>query len=388
MAVAINEINFPDPAFRSYIQSEVMGNSSASMLTDAKISSTKSIDIPSLNIANLKGIEYFTALRSLYCSDNNLTSLDVSNNTELIQLECEDTPITTINASGCRKLETVLIYNNNPLLTDIDLSNTGVINADELSPTLKNINMSGCLSLEYIVGDFPDLVTLDVSDCVKLTEIQATAPKLANLYLNGCVSLFMLWIPNTSITNIDLNGLEALDEINCVNSHLTSLDTTSCSSLTICTCSGQTRGISSYNITYDSSNGDKPYAIDLSPFVDDILKISQVTAYALDDTIISSDFSNGVVYMAAEPNAIQYEYSVVLPCYGETETMDVTLYILPVPIITTLTLPNAILQTAYSAVLRVTGTAPITFDITAGQLPPGLTLDTNTGVISGTPIQE
>ena len=50
------------------------------------------------------------------------------------------------------------------------------------------------------------------------------------------------------------------------------------------------------------------------------------------------------------------------------------------------TLPNGTVGTAYSQTLSVTGgAAPYTFAVTTGVLPAGLTLDTNTGDITGTP---
>ena len=55
------------------------------------------------------------------------------------------------------------------------------------------------------------------------------------------------------------------------------------------------------------------------------------------------------------------------------------------PVITTVSLPNGALSTAYNTTLAVTnGTAPYTFAITAGALPAGLTLST-AGVIFGIP---
>lgn len=55
--------------------------------------------------------------------------------------------------------------------------------------------------------------------------------------------------------------------------------------------------------------------------------------------------------------------------------------------ITTTSLPNGTVNTAYSATLQATGgIAPITWSIVSGALPAGLTLDTSFGVISGTPI--
>ncbi len=50
------------------------------------------------------------------------------------------------------------------------------------------------------------------------------------------------------------------------------------------------------------------------------------------------------------------------------------------------TLPNGTVATAYNATVSASGgTAPHTFSVTNGALPDGLTLDSNAGVISGTP---
>jgi hypothetical protein len=56
------------------------------------------------------------------------------------------------------------------------------------------------------------------------------------------------------------------------------------------------------------------------------------------------------------------------------------------PTITTTTLPNGQEAVAYNQTLQATGgTPPYTWSIAAGSLPPGLTLDSAAGVISGTP---
>ena len=54
------------------------------------------------------------------------------------------------------------------------------------------------------------------------------------------------------------------------------------------------------------------------------------------------------------------------------------------PTITT-ALPNAQVGTAYSQTITATGTTPITWSIDSGSLPAGLTLNSVTGIISGTP---
>ncbi len=43
-------------------------------------------------LTSLKGIEYFESLTDLHCYGNQLTALDVSKNTALTELSCEDNP--------------------------------------------------------------------------------------------------------------------------------------------------------------------------------------------------------------------------------------------------------------------------------------------------------
>ena len=59
----------------------------------------------------------------------------------------------------------------------------------------------------------------------------------------------------------------------------------------------------------------------------------------------------------------------------------------PVPVITTATLPGGTSGTAYNQTLAATNT-PTTWALISGNLPPGLTLGTASGLISGTPSAE
>jgi large repetitive protein len=73
---------------------------------------------------------------------------------------------------------------------------------------------------------------------------------------------------------------------------------------------------------------------------------------------------------------------------GATATSSATTLTINAPTITVspTTLPNATQQTAYSQTITASGgIAPYTYAMTSGSLPAGITLNANTGVLSGTP---
>lgn len=94
-ATAINATNFPDDNFRNYLLEQSYG--SDGVLTEDEISRITYIVCNQRSISNLKGIEYFTALTYLNCSNNQLTALDVSMNTELNRIECYSNRINAEN---------------------------------------------------------------------------------------------------------------------------------------------------------------------------------------------------------------------------------------------------------------------------------------------------
>ena len=82
----IDETKFPDDNFRNYLLEQDYGKDG--VLTDEEIRNITVMDVSEKDIKSLKGIEYFTALDSLDCSVNELTTLDVSKNTALNVLTC------------------------------------------------------------------------------------------------------------------------------------------------------------------------------------------------------------------------------------------------------------------------------------------------------------
>lgn len=85
--IKINESNFPDANFRNYLTNNF---GTGGVIADDQIKNITSLDLSRKGICSLKGIEFFTALTSLRCDNNNLTSLDVSKNTSLKKLRADN----------------------------------------------------------------------------------------------------------------------------------------------------------------------------------------------------------------------------------------------------------------------------------------------------------
>ncbi len=75
--VNVNEENFPDEAFRNWIIKNIPG-AEDSVLTTEEIEAVKEISVSGQGIKNLEGIKNFKNLESLDCTDNNLTTLDLT----------------------------------------------------------------------------------------------------------------------------------------------------------------------------------------------------------------------------------------------------------------------------------------------------------------------
>ena len=94
--IDINETNFPDKDFRELLldkEANIDRNQDGKLST-WEIALVQDIDVYDMEIADLTGIEYFTELKYLDCAGNHLTSLDLSRNTKLAELDAENNTYT------------------------------------------------------------------------------------------------------------------------------------------------------------------------------------------------------------------------------------------------------------------------------------------------------
>ena len=288
----------PDPNFETFLEANGMGNGIANdgLVTTANISSVTLLSFniqnrpsnaPSFNpssITDLTGIEDFAALEELNCNVLQLTSLDLTNNTNLKTLYANDNNLTALNVTGLTALEIfecernqleTLYLNTNPALLivladnnaltslHIKNGNNGAITAFRAAgnPNLSciTVNDSNASYLNdwdkdntTVFGEscgetsIPDtyfeffleangmgngiandnLVTTANISAVTTLDISGAAD-ISNLTgIEDFIALTTLDCSNSSITTIALSTLTNLEYLTCVNNNITELDLT------------------------------------------------------------------------------------------------------------------------------------------------------------------
>jgi len=132
-------------------------------------------------ITSLDGIEFLTALTSFYIALSQITTLDLSNNTELIAFAIYNGPLTTLNVSNNPAL--IRLHTGNNQLTTLDISN---------NPVLREL---------VVVGT--QLTTLDISNNPALRWLLAAHNQLTSLDLSNNPVLDVLYVENNFIASPD-----------------------------------------------------------------------------------------------------------------------------------------------------------------------------------------
>lgn len=123
-----------------------------------------------VELSSIKGIEYFENLEVLNCSGHNITELNLSNNTKLVDINCSGNLLTTLNLSNQEKLVTLSC--SGTTLTNLDISSCSELECLRCSHTkLSEIDLSNKRSLKDLEIGFCLLQRLDVSQNKELEQL-------------------------------------------------------------------------------------------------------------------------------------------------------------------------------------------------------------------------
>ena len=200
----IPDSNFENKLISLGIES---GTADGKILT-SKVASLTSLNVSQSSISNLTGIEAFVALKTLNCSNNRLTQLNVSKNTLLTSLECNNNQLTALNLSNNSALLTLEVSNNN--IFGLDFSNNTALKSIRCyNNFISNINVSKQLALESLDFGYNRVQNIDLSFNVNLQSLLCNANSLQSLDLSKNNKL------TTMVANI--NSLSSLNIKNGAN---------------------------------------------------------------------------------------------------------------------------------------------------------------------------
>ena len=219
--VSINETNFPDANFRTVVKEYDIDKDEN--LSRAEIEAVKEIKCYNKDIRSLTGIEYFTALQTLKCYSNQLTSLDISGNTALKSLDCAKNQLAALDVSQNTALESLDCADNQ--LTTLDVSrNTALKSLDCAKNQLTTLDVSRNTALESLNCADNQVTSLDISQNTALESLICAKNQLAALDVGQNTALESLDCEDNQLTTLDVSWNTALNTLNCLNNRLTSLN--------------------------------------------------------------------------------------------------------------------------------------------------------------------
>ena len=219
--VYISNLIFPDETFLNYVKRFDTDNNGT--LSPEERYKVTEIDVESKNISNLFGIQFFPNLKNLNCADNNLTSLDVSENTVLAELWCYGNQLTELDVSKNTKLKKLRCQKNQ--LTSLDVSkNTELEYLAVFYNQLTSLDMSQNRKLTFLSCYNNQLTSLNVSKNPALEELYCAQNNLTSLDVSKNTNLKKLICRANQLTELDVSKNPALDELGCEKNQLTSLD--------------------------------------------------------------------------------------------------------------------------------------------------------------------
>ena len=226
----------PDPNFEQELITLGLDVLLDGVVLTSNINSVNYLDVFNKNISDLSGIEDFTALEVLYCGQNPLTSLDVTQNTMLTELNCSYNQLSSLNVTQNLALNSLYCVNNQ--LTSLDVTqNTVLENLSCYVNQLNALDVTQNTSLISLDCHSNFLSAIDVTQNVDLEIFFCYQNQIIAIDVSQNISLIHFWCYYNQLTSLDISQNSYLDGLYCYNNQLTSLNTSQNGILTKLICS-------------------------------------------------------------------------------------------------------------------------------------------------------
>ncbi len=159
------------------------------------------------------------------CSSMQLTSLDVTNDTELSILNCSNNELKYLDLTKNKALTYLTCNSNNLMVLDVT-KNDSLENLTCNDNFLTTIDLSGNSELKILNCYSNQLMVLDISYNTELSWLMCNNNNLTMLDVTKNVALKMLSCYSNRIKELDVSKNIILTELKCNNNRLASLDVT------------------------------------------------------------------------------------------------------------------------------------------------------------------
>lgn len=228
----ITKKNFPDNFFQAYVKEEFDKNQDG-ILSDAEKKKVKNLDVGETSDYQLeyeypapytlKGIENFTQITELDCSNCSLSRLDVSKCTKLKKLYCNKNTIKKLNLSRNKQLERLNCMNNK--ISSLDLKqNQKIIEIYCDSNKLKKVDVTANKQLKILSVSNNKIKKIEVGSLKNLVELYCDRNKIKKLNVSGNKKLVTLNCYENRLNKLDLKKNKNLDYLACSENRLSTLD--------------------------------------------------------------------------------------------------------------------------------------------------------------------
>ena len=222
----LTAIPIADANFKAYLVANFDTNG------DGEISSSEAKQVTTIyvttdDIYSLDGIEYFTNLTQLTCCGNfnegKLSSIVLSNNSQLNLLNCSGNQLTELNIRNCTQITNLQCNKNS--LSQLDLSNNiQLIDLNCWENQLTELNLSNNTKLTELNCGLNQLTQLDLSNNVQLIYLNCSENQLTELNLSNNTKLTELYCGLNQLSQLDLNNNTDLTSLSCYNNQFTQID--------------------------------------------------------------------------------------------------------------------------------------------------------------------
>ncbi|WP_191860626.1 T9SS type A sorting domain-containing protein [Hanstruepera ponticola] len=211
-------VNIPDPVFKAALLSaspsnQIAQDSSGNFYKidandDGEIQVTEALETTYLNISSvgldsISGIEAFTNLQHLTSNGNLENIWDLSELINLETLNLDENPVAFLDISNSSNLISFSAFLSG--ITDLDVSQ---------NPNLESLNCQTCDLTELDISNNINLISLNCSNNYYLTSLDVSQNlNLEELILTGC-----------GLTELDVTNNENLRVLNCEANSLSELD--------------------------------------------------------------------------------------------------------------------------------------------------------------------